>query len=71
MAKIGTTVSRLTCRSIPHEMSGQVCIWSDVILGPLQLKKSSGHGKMIDPHVRLLHHKTPFTQEGNYLVNKF
>ena len=34
----------------------------------LKLKKSSGYGKIIDSTARLLHHKRPFTREGNYLV---
>ena len=33
-----------------------------------QLKRSSGHGKLIDPHGQILHHERPFTWEGNYLV---
>ena len=32
------------------------------------LKKLSGHGKMIEPCGRLLHHERPFIREGNYLV---
>ena len=52
----------------------QVCIWSDVSSGQHhirctpQQKKSSGHGKMIDPHGQLLYHERPFTWEDNYLV---
>ena len=76
MAKFGTTVSRLTCSQMypHHDMSGQVCSWSDVMSGQHhvtcipQLKKSSGHGKMIDPHGQLLHHERPFTKEDTYLV---
>ena len=33
-----------------------------------QLKMSYWHGKIIDPCGWLLHHKRPFTQEGDYLV---
>ena len=34
----------------------------------IKMKKSSGHGKIIDSPARLLHHERPFTREGNYLV---
>ena len=80
MAKCGTTVSRLPfgLSDVPpcprYETSCQVCIWSDVRSGQHhvrctpQLKKLSGHWKMIDLHGQLLHQKRPFTQEGSYLV---
>ena len=47
------------------QMSGEVNTMSDET--PC-LKKLSGHGKMIDPHGWLLHHKRPSTWEGNYLI---
>ena len=34
----------------------------------IKLKKSSGHGKIIDSPAWFLHHERPFTRVGNYLV---
>ena len=78
MAKCGTTVSRLPFGHIyltPHmrlqarfacgQKSGHVNIMSDIPPPPPRLKKLSGHGKMIDPRGRLLHHERPFTGEGS------
>ena len=59
---------RFQARFAFGQMSGKVNIIWDV---PPQLKKSSGHRKMIDPHGQLLYHKRPFTWEGNYLVTQF
>ena len=65
--------------SSQHETAGQVCIWSDVKSGHLNImsdvppnrKSHLDMERWLPPHGRLLHHERPFTREGNYLVNGF